>query len=240
MALQLNHLSKQFSQNGFRLGPLDLELKAGSRVALFGKNGAGKSTLFQLLSGHLASDEGQIEILGQAMSVATFELKKRIGYLPQHLELPRWVSGFDLITYAMKLYGFDKLAARRQTTLERWDAESFARKPLGACSYGMQKRVALALATLHDPDLLILDEPFSGLDLFHIRTLEDLIAERGGERMTIVSTHVASHVAKLCDRALVIKEGKLEEIDAWHSAAFMERLDLMEGQFFPQLQRNAP
>ncbi|RYZ60041.1 MAG: ABC transporter ATP-binding protein [Proteobacteria bacterium] len=234
MTLRLEDLSKQFSQSGFHLGPLNLDLKAGARIALFGKNGAGKTTLFQLVTGHMAADSGVIELFGQRMNVSSFELKKRIGYLPQHLELPRWVSAYDLITYAVKLYEFTDLERRRSEILERWDASYYANKPLGACSYGMQKRVGLALATLHNPELLILDEPFSGLDLFHIRTLEELLAERTKDQITIVSTHVASHVARLCDRAIVVRDGKLEEIDAWAGAAFMERLDLMEDQFFPR------
>jgi ABC-2 type transport system ATP-binding protein len=240
MTLRLENLAKQFAQSGFKLGPLDFELKAGSRLALFGKNGAGKSTLFQLITGHLAADEGVIKIFDQRMNVSSFELKKRIGYLPQHLELPRWVSAFDLLTYALKLYEFKDLTQKRQEVLERWDAASYARKPLGACSYGMQKRVALALATLHDPELLILDEPFSGLDLFHIRTLEELIAARSASQLTVLSTHVASHVARLCDRAIVIRDGRIDEIEAWNHAAFMERLALMEDQFFPPSQRMSP
>lgn len=238
MTLRLEELSKQFSQSGFHLGPLNLDLKAGARIALFGKNGAGKTTLFQLVTGHMAADSGVIELFGQRMNVSSFELKKRIGYLPQHLELPRWVSAYDLITYALKLYEFTDLEKRRSEILERWDANYYAHKPLGACSYGMQKRVGLALATLHNPELLILDEPFSGLDLFHIRTLEELLAERTRDQITIVSTHVASHVARLCDRAIVVREGKLLEIDAWTGAAFMERLDLMEDQFFPRPKGN--
>lgn len=237
MTLSLNQLTKSFPSSGFTLGPLSFEIRPGSRLALFGKNGAGKSTMFQLLTGHMTADSGEIVFTGQKMHPSAFELKKRIGYLPQHLELPRWVSAHDIITYALKLYGFEDLVSRRAEILTLWDASYYAFKPLGACSYGMQKRVALALATLHNPELLILDEPFSGLDLFHIRTLEDLLAERSSTQMTIVSTHVASHVAKLCDRAATIRDGVFDEIPAWNAAPFMARLDLMEDQFFPKSQR---
>src|SRR6476620_9373802 len=106
MTLRLSELVKQFPPSDFRLGPLNLDLKAGTRLALFGKNGAGKSTLFQLITGHIAADSGTIEVFGQRLNPSSFELKRRIGYLPQHLELPRWVSAHDLLTYAMKLYEF--------------------------------------------------------------------------------------------------------------------------------------
>ncbi len=240
MTLSLNELSKSFSSSGFQLGPLTLDIKPGERLALFGKNGAGKSTLFQILTGHLGAESGEVRVFGERMKLDAHELKMRMGYLPQHLELPRWVSAHDIITYALKLHGLDEIAIIRKQILERWDAVDYANKPLGACSYGMQKRVALALATLHKPDILILDEPFSGLDLYHIRTLEDLLAERTSEQITIVSTHVASHVAKLCERAATIREGRIEEIDSWPTADFMRRLDLMEEQFFPSSKRSTP
>jgi ABC-type multidrug transport system ATPase subunit len=238
MTLSLLGLQKNFPSSGFQLGPLEVELRAGERLALFGKNGAGKTTLFQLITGHQTADSGEIRIFGERMLPSAFALKKRVGYLPQHLELPRWVSAHDILTYALKLHGFGDLKKRREEVLQLWDASSYAYKPLDACSYGMQKRVALALATLHDPELLILDEPFSGLDLFHIRTLEDLLSARRSDQLTIVSTHVASHVAKLCDRAATIRDGKFDEIAEWSAAPFVDRLDLMENQFFPRSQRN--
>ncbi len=240
MTLSLKELLKSFPSSGFQLGPLNLELRPGERLALFGKNGAGKSTLFQILTGHMAADSGEVHVFGERMKTDSHELKMRMGYLPQHLELPRWVSAHDIITYALKLYGMENLESKRSEILERWDASYYAKKPLGACSYGMQKRVALALATLHNPEILILDEPFSGLDLFHIRTLEDLLAERSSGQITIVSTHVASHVAKLCERAATIRDGRLEEISSWPQASFMSRLDLMEAEFFPQSKRSTP
>lgn len=232
--LQLTNLVKRFPSSGFQLGPLNLEMAPGARLALFGKNGAGKSTLFQLLTGHIPSDEGTIQIFSEKMHTGAFELKRRIGYLPQNLELPRWVSAYDIITYALKLHGLTAIDRIRDETLTYWDSTFYARKPLGACSYGMQKRVALALATLHNPDLLILDEPFSGLDLYHIHSLETLLGKRSTQQITIVSTHVASHVAKLCDRAITIQNGSMTEIAAWPSAGVMERMDLMEEQFFPK------
>lgn len=235
-ALHLSNLVKRYASSSFVLGPLNVEMAPGARLALFGKNGAGKSTLFQLLTGHMPADEGTIQIFGEKMHTGAFTLKRRIGYLPQNLELPRWVSAYDIITYALKLHGLQPLDRIRSETLAYWDAESYAKKPLGACSYGMQKRVALALATLHNPDLLILDEPFSGLDLYHIHSLENLLAGRNAQQLSIISTHVAAHVARLCDRAITIHNGAMAEIDAWGRAGMLERMDLMEEQFFPKKQ----
>jgi ABC-type multidrug transport system ATPase subunit len=232
LTLDIHSLSKTFAQSQFRLGPLDLKMEEGDSLALFGKNGAGKSTLFHLITGHLRPDEGRIEVFGETMKVDAFTLKRRMGYLPQNLDLPRWVSGFDIITYAMKLHGMQPLAATRDRILEYWDCTSFAYKPLAACSYGMQKRIALALASLHNPDLLILDEPFSGLDLFHIRALEILLEERRGRKLTIVSTHVAAHTAKLSNKAATMHDGQIAELQRWPDADFMTRIALMEEQIF--------
>lgn len=231
--LELTGVNKSFPQSNFQLGPVDLHLEPGTSLALFGKNGAGKSTLFQIITGHLRADAGQIEIFGQQMKLDSFALKRQIGYLPQHLDLPRWVSGFDLITYALKLYELTPLAQHRDRVLSYWDCTEFAYKPLAACSYGMQKRIGLALASLHNPQLLILDEPFSGLDLFHIRALENLLAARHGNQLTIISTHVAAYAAKLSDRAMTLHGGKLLELSTWPQQDFMTRIDLMEAQFFP-------
>ena len=237
--LVLENLKKTFPQSQFQLGPLALPLEHGDSVAVFGKNGAGKSTLFQMITGHLRPDEGKVYVLGEVMQASSFGLKRKIGYLPQSLDLPRWVSGFDLLTYAIKLYELPNLRATREETLARWDCTSFAHKPLAACSYGMQKRIALALACVHEPEILILDEPFSGLDLFHIRALEDIIAARKGKSLTLVSTHVAAYAAKLNDRAVTLKEGQLQELTSWGKAPFMERIQLMEEQFFPKKAEGA-
>ncbi len=238
--LVLETLSKAFPQSHFQLGPLSLELEHGDSVALFGKNGAGKSTLFQMMTGHLRPDQGKIWLEGELMQAASFALKRRIGYLPQSLDLPRWVSAFDLLTYVLKLYEIPKLKEVREETLSRWDCHSYAHKPLAACSYGMQKRVGLALATVHKPQLLILDEPFSGLDLYHIKALEDILEARKGQALTIVSTHVAAYAAKLNDRALTLKDGQMQELPSWGTASFVERIQLMEEQFFPVSNQGAP
>lgn len=232
LTLELSSLCKNFPQSQFQLGPLTLHLEEGDSLALFGKNGAGKSTLFQLLTGHLRPDSGKIQVFGETLKVDAFALKRRMGYLPQNLDLPRWVSGFDIITYAIKLHGLQPIETLRSSVLDYWDCQEFAHKPLAACSYGMQKRIALALASLHQPDLLILDEPFSGLDLYHIRALENLLEQRRGKQLTIVSTHVAAYAAKLSNKAATMRNGQLAELQTWPTADFMARIELMEGQFF--------
>ena len=217
----------------FKLGPVSMNLNAGSTVALLGKNGAGKSTLFQIITGSLDATSGNVEFLGQTMRPEMFELKRQMGYLPQNLLLPKWVTGVELLLYASKLQQLSRHREAVEAVMKFWDCDWYGKRPLAACSHGMQKRVALALATLHDPELLILDEPFSGLDLFHIRALNDTIAARTkAGKVTIVCTHIAPYAAKLCQEAYVLEAGNMHRLDEWRTATYDKRIGLVEEHFF--------
>jgi len=232
MSLELKDLVKRRDE-AFTLGPVNISLAAGQTAALFGRNGAGKSTLFQLTTGNLDATSGEVWFLGQRLVPEAFALKRRIGYLPQHLTLPRWVTGSEILAYAATLYEFQDRKTAVQEALAYWDCLSYKDTPLASLSHGMQKRVGLALATLHRPPCLILDEPFSGLDIYHIRALEDHIEERHRSGLiTILSTHTVSHAAKLCSTAFVLKAGVLTPMDAWPSLDFMGRVEAVEKTFF--------
>ena len=225
-------LKKEY-ETGFRVGPIDLILAPGETVALLGKNGAGKTTLFQVLTGNADATGGTVSILGRRLTPDTPDVKRAVGYLPQNPALPRWATGRDLLTYAAKLHGLperERLIAEREAY---WDTASYRKKPLATLSYGMQKRLGLALATLHDPPLLILDEPFSGLDLYHIRAVEDAIQSRAAAaKATLVSTHDAANAARTAHRALVMDAGQLTLLEGFAAAGFLERMALIENAFF--------
>jgi ABC-type multidrug transport system ATPase subunit len=219
---------------GFTLGPAAFAVAPGEVVAVLGRNGAGKSTLFELLTGNLEATRGEVALLGERLVPANAPLKRRLGYLPQDCQLPRWVSGLDMLRYAATLLELPEARARVDAALAYYDCASFARAPLATLSYGMQKRVGLALATLADPPVLILDEPHSGLDLAHLRALDAAIAARtrGTPRATIVSTHVAPYAAKLAHRAVVVAGGQLRELAGFAGAGEAARVALIEEAFF--------
>jgi ABC-type multidrug transport system ATPase subunit len=230
-------LTKSFG-DAFTLGPVDLSCARAEVLCVLGKNGSGKSTFFQLLTGNLDATAGQIQVGGERMTVDAATVKRRLGYLPQDPLLPRWATAEELLSYMARLYGFADGKARVGRSLAYWDSESFARKPLATLSYGMQRRVGLALATIHDPETLILDEPHSGLDLFHVRALDDeILRRRKAGRLTIFSTHVAPFAAALADRALVVEAGKVRELAGWQGAASAARTAQIEACFFA---KNAP
>lgn len=231
--LSVNAVRKSFQDgDGFQLGPVTFALAAGETVALLGKNGAGKTTLFQVLTGNLDATEGEVRVADEKLTPDRPDVKRRVGYLPQNPALPRWVSGIELLRYAAALHGL-KEEGRVDEALRYWDAASYAKKPIATLSYGMQKRLGLALACLHDPEVLILDEPFSGLDLFHIKALDDELARRGkAGRATVVSTHEAASAARSCARALILDAGKLSELPQFATAKLIDRIEMIEDAFF--------
>ena len=230
--LKTNQLTVRFAPS-YQLGPVDLHLAAGETVGVVGRNGAGKSTLFQLLTGNLDASGGEVHVDGHRLTPDTPHIKRFIGYLPQDPVLPRWATGREVLAYAARLYELPDIAKRVPAAEAYWDCGSFRQKPLSTLSYGMQKRVALALATLHEPRLLILDEPFSGLDLNHIKALEELLTARGSKGLTtVLSTHVTAFCARLCSRVWSIQDGRLESIEPWQSLDQVPREQAIEARFF--------
>ena len=230
--LAVEELAHQYDSSSFQLGPIDFSLGSGDCVALLGENGAGKTTFFEVITGNLRPKAGTVSINGQRMNLKRFDLKRGIGYLPQHADLPRWVSGFELLSYANSLYKLNLAQEDIKNTLKFWDALDYCHKPIASLSHGMQKRIGLGLATIHTPQLLILDEPFSGLDIYHIKALKELINNRKKKNMsTIVCTHIAPYAAELCDKAFIIQAGKLEAVSKWEQSDLLERISLMEERF---------
>lgn len=231
--LNLDNVELTYPSSNFKLGPISLNLKGGECIGLMGENGAGKSTLFQIVTGNLKPNSGTVNLAGERMSLESFQLKRKIGYMPQNLELPKWVSAKEVLTYAIKLYGLEGGAELCQSTMDYWDCSYYQDKAIAACSHGMKKRVALGLATIHQPDLLILDEPFAGLDLFHIKALQDLIMKRKQEeKMTILCTHIAPYSAKLCDQLLTLESGNLSSMVDWNDLDYLTRVERIESIFF--------
>lgn len=219
--------------SSFTLGPVDFTINSQEVAGFIGANGAGKSTLFQMLSANTDASEGRVYYNKQRVTPDNAELRKQFGYLPQHPVLPKWVSATDLLKYAASVYNLSNAAELIKSQLKYWDIEFFESRPLAACSHGMQKRVGLALATIHSPDFLILDEPFSGLDIFHIQALKRKISDRVQEgKITILSTHITPYTAKMCDRAFIVKSGNIQEIESWPQMHTDDRVSHIENEFF--------
>lgn len=228
--LKLQELTKKHD-SGFTLGPLTMDLPTGSTLAVFGRNGAGKSTLFSLITGNADRSSGHAFWCEHKISPEAVDIKRRMGYLPQESDLPAWVTPREIIQWSAKLHNLPESSVDK--ALATWDATSWAQRPLSACSHGMQKRIGLALATMHDPDLLILDEAFNALDILHTRTLENMIRDRRDRKLTtIISTHTPLLAASICDLAWIMDAGKIQVLNEWPTASLEARAKLVEQRFF--------
>jgi ABC-2 type transport system ATP-binding protein len=218
---------------GFTLGPVNFQASPGETIAVFGKNGAGKSTFFELLTGSIDRTGGDITVLGHIMSPDAVEVRSRIGYLPQESRLPDWTTADEILSYAARVRGIRDIADTVDQHLKKWDAFSWRHRPLIKTSHGMQRRVGLAVAMIHNPDLLILDEPFNALDIVNARVLESEIKRRGeAGQTTLLSIHSPLLAAHLCARAVLIQNGSLMKIPGWSERDLRGRADLVERYFF--------
>ena len=191
---------------------LSFALGKGDVVGLLGPNGAGKSTTIKVLTGILPPDGGSVRVAGYSMPGQAVEAKKRIGYVPEAAALFESLSGQEFLELMGRLQEVPEelLQFRIARFLEQIDLAGVRLRRLDGYSKGMRQKVLLSAALLHNPDVLMLDEPLSGLDVNAGLMVRDLIAALAAEGKTVLySSHVLDVVERVCDRALIIHEGRL-------------------------------
>lgn len=212
--IQTRGLTKSYAAlGGFRrhraLGPVDLEIGRGEVVALLGLNGSGKSTLLRLLSGAEPADAGEAILFGNRPG--TPNAARRLGYAPDESPFSPSLSvksNLLDIGYLCGLRG-ETLKKRTGELLATWGLEEQAHVRTGRLSRGQLKRLCVAQATFHDPDLLLLDEPTGGLDALGVVTFEEMVAAAPSLGKTVViSSHIPSDIQNLCTRAIILKKGE--------------------------------
>jgi ABC-type multidrug transport system ATPase subunit len=229
---EIRNVSKKFTTQTV-LELIDMDLGLQDCTALLGGNGAGKSTLLQILSGNLSPSSGTVSIGGQRLLSTDWQLKSTIGYLPQRLLLPLWATPWELLTYACALRNISHGKEVAKKELETWGGGHFLSVPIEHCSHGMKKLVGLALATFFDPQLLILDEPHAGLDVYHIRLLETYLETRKRTgKPTLVSCHLLPVLAKFVTQAYFLQNGCINKAEFSHGAGYQERLTVLETLVF--------
>lgn len=187
---------------------LSFEARPGEIFGLIGPNGAGKSTTIRMIMNVIAPDEGTIRFDGKAFSEA---MKERIGYLPEERGLNRKVKVIDTLVYLGVLKGLDPADARRraESWLERFELSDWKGEKVEALSKGMAQKVQFIGSVVHDPDLVLFDEPFSGLDPVSQDTLLDAVLElKAAGKTVLFSTHVMEQAERLCDRILLVRKGR--------------------------------
>ena len=188
---------------------ISFEVKPGEIFAMLGPNGAGKSTIMRMVLDIIKPDSGAIQVLGGSMTDAT---KDKIGYLPEERGLYRNVRVIEMMVYLGRLKGMSRGDARTRAAelLERLELADVAKKKVSELSKGMQQKIQFAVTVMHRPALMIVDEPFSGLDPVNTRALMDLLLDLRKTGATIVmSTHQMFQVEELCERLLMINKGNL-------------------------------
>ncbi|MBZ0092301.1 MAG: ABC transporter ATP-binding protein [Sulfuricellaceae bacterium] len=195
------------------------ELRQGEVLGFLGPNGAGKSTTMQMLTGNLAPSSGSIEICGIDLLERPKAAKALIGYLPETPPLYRDLSVHEFLTLSAKLHRVPRkqMSALVERAKLRCGLDQAGGKLIGSLSKGYQQRVGIAQAIVHNPRVVILDEPTVGLDPIQIREIRELIRELGGEHSVILSTHILPEVESICDRVQIMHQGQLvfsDSIDA--------------------------
>jgi len=197
------------------LQDLDLEVRRGEIFGYVGPNGSGKTTTLKLLTGLLRPDRGEAEVLGEPLASRAWRF--RTGYMPEHPYLYDYLTPAEYLDYAGRLFGIP--AARRRERARQLLAlvglERSAEQPMRRFSKGMMQRAGLAQALVNDPELVILDEPMSGLDPIGRRLVRDLILDlRKAGKTVFFSTHILSDAEALCDRVGVLRAGRLVKVGA--------------------------
>jgi ABC-2 type transport system ATP-binding protein len=208
MSIQITDLTKQFGTQ-LAVDQLSFEAKPGEILGFLGPNGAGKSTTMKMITGYLSPTAGQVQVCGFDPETNKQEVQKRLGYLPEHnpLYLDMYVK--EYLQFVGRIHGVKPLAQRIPAMIERTGLAREQHKKIGALSKGYRQRVGLAQAMLHDPEVLILDEPVSGLDPNQRVDIRNLIKEMGQEKTVILSTHIMQEVQAVCDRVIIINQGSI-------------------------------
>lgn len=234
--LSAHHLKRSFGKQTVVLD-VSLQLQRGEVLGLLGHNGAGKSTTMQMLTGCLTPDSGSLTICGIDLLRNPAQAKRHIGYLPETPPLYKEMTVADFLIFAARLHGLrpDKVATALDLALQRCGLNDKRGKLIGTLSKGYQQRVGIAQAIIHQPAVIILDEPTVGLDPNQIREIRTLIRELGNQHSVILSTHLLSEVESICDRVEIMQNGKLIYGD---TSARMQRYGQVSG--FSVSLRNPP
>jgi ABC-2 type transport system ATP-binding protein len=206
--IQADNLTKYYSQQA-AIQNVSFRVNRGEILGFLGPNGAGKTTTMRILTAYMPPSEGTASVGGYDVFEHSLEIRKRIGYLPESVPLYNDMTVGDYLGYVAALRRVNHRAKRVQDTLEKVNLVTHTNILIGKLSKGMRQRVGIAQAIVHDPEVLILDEPTIGLDPKQIIEVRKLIKELGGEHTVILSTHILSEVEQICSRVLIINKGKI-------------------------------
>lgn len=208
MSITVENISKNYGQQK-ALNSISFSIKKGEIVGFLGPNGAGKSTLMKILTTYLDADNGIASVNGFDVVKESKKVQKSVGYLPEHNPLYLDLYVKEYLAFNADVYGVSKSRINEVIDLTGLTPESL--KKIGQLSKGYRQRVGLACALLHDPEVLILDEPTTGLDPNQLVEIRELIKNVGKNKTVFLSTHIMQEVEAICDRIIIINKGELVE-----------------------------
>ncbi len=210
MAIAIKNLSKVYGTQR-AVDNISFEIKTGEVVGFLGPNGAGKSTTMKIITCYMAPTEGSVKLDQFSIDSDADEIKQRIGYLPENNPLYTEMPVIEYLRFCAEIQGVKKknISSRLHDMIDKCGLEKEKHKKISELSKGYRQRVGLAQAMIHDPEMLVLDEPTTGLDPNQIVEIRKLIKELGKEKTVILSSHILSEVEATCDRILIINNGRI-------------------------------
>ena len=206
MSIQVKDVSKYYGQQA-ALQSISFEVKKGDIVGFLGPNGAGKSTLMKIISTYLTADEGRVDICQENVEGNPLNVRQKVGYLAEHNPLYLEMYIKEYLGFVAELYGCSK--KRVVEMIEQTGLSPEQHKKIGELSKGYRQRVGLAAALIHEPEVLILDEPTTGLDPNQLVEIRNLIKNSGKNKTVMLSTHIMQEVEKMCNRVIIINKSKI-------------------------------
>ncbi|NRA48287.1 MAG: gliding motility-associated ABC transporter ATP-binding subunit GldA [Phaeodactylibacter sp.] len=232
MSVEVQNLTKIYGEQK-AVNHISFEAKPGQVLGFLGPNGAGKTTTMKILTCYIPQTSGKATVCGHDVESSPMEVRKNIGYLPEHNPLYLDMYVREYLRFIAGLHKISKPKQRIDEMIELTGLEREQRKPIGTLSKGYRQRVGLAQALLHDPQVLILDEPTAGLDPNQLADIRALIKSLGEEKTVIFSTHIMQEVKAICDRVVIINRGNLvadDTIDHLQSVTTGESVITVEFQ----------
>jgi len=210
MEIQVEHLTKRYGTT-VAVDDLSFEVEKGEIVGFLGPNGAGKTTTMRILTGFMPATSGTVRVGGYDVFSDSLAVRRRIGYVPEGMPLYPEMRVCEYLNFRARVKGVPRHARKRRISevMERCGITDVQRKLIGSLSKGYRQRVGLAEALVHDPPILILDEPTIGLDPNQIRQVRQMIKDLGGSHTILLSTHILPEVEMTCGRVMIIHQGRL-------------------------------
>lgn len=206
MSIEVKDISKSYGQQ-LAVDSISFSIRKGEIVGFLGPNGAGKSTLMKILTTYLEPSSGIASVNSFSVLEEKRQVQSSVGYLPEHNPLYTDMYVREYLAFNAEVYGVNK--ERIETVIALTGLKSEANKTIQHLSKGFRQRVGLATALLHDPDVLILDEPTTGLDPNQLVAIRDMIKSIGKDKTVLLSTHVMQEVEAICDRVIIINQGRV-------------------------------